>query len=227
MTLRTKLMTSAGALLLSSGLAAAAPAVVASSVNLRTGPGTQYDVIGAMPSGATVDVLGCGPAWCRVAFNGTLGFASRGYLNVGVAAVGPGYPGEGAAVGPVYPGEGYAVPPDYRPVGEGYVTTGYGADDFGTPISPGYGDTAYGGYRGEREEETTVRGPRVGEETQGANVRGAERPGNQYMRANTQSPGARVGANANRKTRETTGAGSRSGNRENRRPNSVGAGPQY
>jgi uncharacterized protein YraI len=43
------LMTSAVVLALTTGFAAAAPAMVESSVNLRSGPEIGYEVIGALP----------------------------------------------------------------------------------------------------------------------------------------------------------------------------------
>ena len=95
MTLRTMklLMTGAGLLALPTGLARAAPAVVQDGVNLRSGPGTGYEVITAMPAGATVDVMGCQGGWCQVAFSGTTGFASRSYLGLaGPVASEPAYP---------------------------------------------------------------------------------------------------------------------------------------
>jgi uncharacterized protein YraI len=137
MTLMSKMMAGAGVLALSNGVAAAAPAVVQNDLNLRAGPGTDYAVIAAMPAGSRVDVMGCEASWCRVAFGGTAGFASRAYLGLGA--------GVAAASGPSYAyGPGYGYDEDtyayggYRP---GY-TYGY------------YGDTAfgrsYGSYGGER-----------------------------------------------------------------------------
>jgi uncharacterized protein YraI len=132
MRLMSTLMTGAGLLALSTGFAAAAPAVVQQDLNLRAGPGIDYDVIAAMPSGATVDVMGCEAGWCRVAFGGTTGFASRGYLGLGGGvAVGPAYGGyevgytsgayapaygydEGVAYGGYSPGYGYYGAPAYR-----------------------------------------------------------------------------------------------------------------
>jgi hypothetical protein len=75
------------ALLLSAGVAAAAPAVVRADLNLRSGPGTGYAVVETIPGGATVDVLGCGGSWCRVAYGGETGYARRSYLGLGEAAV--------------------------------------------------------------------------------------------------------------------------------------------
>jgi uncharacterized protein YraI len=73
----------AGLLIASAGAAAAAPAAVTGDLNLRSGPGTGYAVVGTMPAGATVDVRDCNGAWCRVAWGNAVGFASRSYLDVG------------------------------------------------------------------------------------------------------------------------------------------------
>jgi Bacterial SH3 domain len=139
MTLMGKLMTGAGVLALSTGFAAAAPAVVQNDLNLRAGPGTDYEVIAAMPAGTTVNVMGCQASWCQVAFGGTTGFASRAYLGLGGATVGAApIRGEGYAYGGYGPGYGYDE--------DSYAYGGYG---------PGYyrGSTyggSYGYYEGER-----------------------------------------------------------------------------
>ncbi len=112
----------AGAFLLSGGLAAAA--TVTNDLNLRSGPGTGYRVVGTMPAGAYVDVLGCSGGWCRVNWGGAVGYASASYLAGGR---GPAY-----AAAPVY------VPPP--PV----VSFGFG---FGN--GPRWHDgPRYYGYRG-------------------------------------------------------------------------------
>ncbi len=86
--MQIKQLALAGALLLgSAGLAAAAPALVTADLNLRSGPGTNYGVVNVLPGGATVDVLDCAGSWCRVAWGGVEGFASRSYLGLG----GPAY----------------------------------------------------------------------------------------------------------------------------------------
>src|SRR5438045_2089194 len=94
MTLKTKLLSAGSALLLSAGAATAAPATAESAVNMRSGPGTQYEVVATIPGGATVDVAGCTGSWCQVSFNGESGFANRSYLSVAEGApvaVAPGY----------------------------------------------------------------------------------------------------------------------------------------
>ena len=50
------------------------------NVNLRTGPGTEYDRVATLASGLRVDVLKCQPDWCRVAGKGIRGWVSAGYL---------------------------------------------------------------------------------------------------------------------------------------------------
>lgn len=69
------------ALLCSAGMAAAYPATVTTSLNLRSGPGAGYGVLATMPPGAVVDVRNClGNGWCRLAFAGAVGYASGNYL---------------------------------------------------------------------------------------------------------------------------------------------------
>lgn len=101
----------AGLLLVSASAALAAPALVTGDVNLRTGPGTNFGVITVLPGGATVNVLGCGGGWCRIAWRDGNGYASSSYLDLGG---GPVY----AAPPPAY----YAPPP--------VITFGFG---FGGP----------------------------------------------------------------------------------------------
>lgn len=68
--------------LLSATAAQAANAIVTTNLNLRTGPGTQYPVLGSIPNGSRVDVSGCtsGYGWCQVDYNGRFGWASSRYL---------------------------------------------------------------------------------------------------------------------------------------------------
>lgn len=91
MRLRT-LALAAGVLMVSAGGASAT--VVTNDLNLRSGPGTGYQVVDTMPAGARVNVLSCTGSWCRVDWRGEVGFASSSYLGRG----GPIY----AAAPPVY-----------------------------------------------------------------------------------------------------------------------------
>ena len=57
---------------------------------MRSGPGTQYPVVGSIPGGETVDVGSCTGSWCQVSFSGGTGYASRSYLAMGGGAPRPG-----------------------------------------------------------------------------------------------------------------------------------------
>jgi hypothetical protein len=114
MTLKTILLSAASALVLSAGAASAAPATAESAVNVRSGPGTQYEVIGTIPGGATVDVAGCTGSWCQVSFNGETGYANQNYLSVaegGPAVVAPGYAYDDTPYYDNYDDDGYAYGP--------------------------------------------------------------------------------------------------------------------
>jgi uncharacterized protein YraI len=72
-----------GGLLLMTGSALAeTSATAATELNIRSGPGPHFDVIGVIPADASVTLLGCGEdgQWCRVDHAGTLGWASGTYL---------------------------------------------------------------------------------------------------------------------------------------------------
>jgi uncharacterized protein YraI len=51
-------------------------------LNVRSGPGPQYPVIGAIPNRGSATVLGCiqGSLWCQVSYNGRQGWAYSQYL---------------------------------------------------------------------------------------------------------------------------------------------------
>jgi uncharacterized protein YraI len=51
-------------------------------LNIRSGPGPQYSVIGAIPDKGQATILGCiqGSLWCQVAYNGKQGWAYSQYL---------------------------------------------------------------------------------------------------------------------------------------------------
>jgi hypothetical protein len=109
----------ASILLGSTSLAAAALARVESDLNVRSGPGTEYRVVGVLPGGAPVDVGPCNGGWCRVNYRGISGFASASYLDF---ARGP-----AVAVAPTYEYDYY----DY-----GY---GPGFWDYGYAYGPSFG----------------------------------------------------------------------------------------
>jgi hypothetical protein len=124
MTFKTILLGAASAVVLSAGSANAALATAETSLNLRSGPGTQYRVVGTIAAGTTVDVGGCTGSWCRVSFSGGSGFANRSYLAMG---------GGGAAVA-VAPGYVYEDSPSYA---DDYYDYGYAyGPSFGFYVSP-------------------------------------------------------------------------------------------
>lgn len=69
-------------MLLFPGVAAAVPALVTGDLNIRTGPGTQYQRLGTIPNGNSVEVESCarGFNWCRVYWAGRTGWVSGSYL---------------------------------------------------------------------------------------------------------------------------------------------------
>ncbi|MFA6264723.1 MAG: SH3 domain-containing protein [Pseudolabrys sp.] len=119
----------AGALLLSAGVAAAATAET--DLNMRSGPGTSYRVINTIPAGGDVDVLGCSGAWCRVNWQGSVGYASASYLGGG----------GGYTAAPVY-----VAPPVVYGFGWGGPRW-YGHRGWGGGYRGGYRGGWHGGYR--------------------------------------------------------------------------------
>ncbi len=99
---------------------------VNTNVNLRRGPGTNYNVITLIPAGAAVVLGDCNGAWCQVTYQGQDGYVIATSLGQG----GPPPPRSAAA--------GYPPPPGYPP-------------DYPAPVyvapSPYYGPYYYYGYR--------------------------------------------------------------------------------
>ncbi|CAA0098885.1 Uncharacterised protein [Starkeya nomas] len=145
MSLVKSLALAAGLLVAGSVMSAASAAVVTGNVNVRSGPGTNYRVIGSLPAGARVDVGGCRGNWCRVAGGwvsasflsggGTSVVVSPDYSGVDDVALGVGAFALGAAVGSAWDG------------GWGYYGPGWG---YGGPWwGPRYGYWRGGpGWRG-------------------------------------------------------------------------------
>ncbi|MDQ2080013.1 SH3 domain-containing protein [Xanthobacteraceae bacterium Astr-EGSB] len=158
-----KFLLSIGLIALSATAAAAAPAVVRSDLNLRGGPGTHYAVIGSLPGGATVDVGGCSGNWCTVAYGGQQGYASRSYLDMGVAA--------GALVPVPGPSYGY-VDPDYYDDDDYYGPGYYG---YGPSVTLGFGYRSGRGY--DHGRRWGHRGPSHWGRGRGGNQIGARPPG--------------------------------------------------
>jgi uncharacterized protein YraI len=119
---RTKLaLLVAASLALSAARAAADPVLATSDVNLRSGPGTQYPLVGRIPGGSTVEAVNCNVGWCEAQFNGRAGYVNQSYLDFGGDAQAapvqvrpyPGGPPPGAI--PVAPPGSYPPPAGYYP----------------------------------------------------------------------------------------------------------------
>lgn len=70
------------ALVLPAGVAAAKPAYVPASLNLRAAPGTGNDVVARIPGGSLVDVGDCTENWCTVTWQDKQGFSIRSGLDL-------------------------------------------------------------------------------------------------------------------------------------------------
>jgi uncharacterized protein YraI len=69
--------------LMGSALAAAAPALVLTNLNMRQGPGTNFGIITTIPGGSTVEVTGCTGEWCNVVWGAMGGYAVARNLDLG------------------------------------------------------------------------------------------------------------------------------------------------
>ena len=120
--LRTSIGIAACVLL--SGTAMAEPAYVVSTVNLRSGAGTNNEAVAKIPAGSLVDAANCSE-WCEVEWQGKKGFAIATALDRSgrvppprrAGPVGPGAPmGRGYTMGeyePIDPPVAYGPPPPY------------------------------------------------------------------------------------------------------------------
>jgi hypothetical protein len=94
-------------------------ASVTATVNLRSGPGTDSEVITTIPAGSTVGITSCSGEWCAVTWNGRSGYAIARNLGDGAPrqarpyGVQPGYAGSYELEPPpvVYGAPGYYAPP--------------------------------------------------------------------------------------------------------------------
>lgn len=62
--------------------AAAKPAYVASTVNLRAAPGTTSEIVAKIPGGSLIDADNCSEGWCAVTFQDKSGFAIESALDL-------------------------------------------------------------------------------------------------------------------------------------------------
>ena len=102
-------------------------AVVTAKVNLRSGPGTDSEVVTTIPAGSTVHVADCGE-WCAVTWNGHRGYAIARNLGPGALRQAGAYPGQ----------PGYADDYELEP------PVVYGAPGYYAPPAVVYGPAYYG-----------------------------------------------------------------------------------
>ncbi|MFZ2100192.1 MAG: DUF1236 domain-containing protein [Oricola sp.] len=78
----------AGGLLTSTSAVAQFGATATVDLNIRSGPGPQYEVIGTIDGGDTATVEGClqNSKWCQVSYNGATGWSYSDYLAGGFGA---------------------------------------------------------------------------------------------------------------------------------------------
>ncbi|WP_202911173.1 SH3 domain-containing protein [Ancylobacter sp. TS-1] len=136
MKLLKSLTLAAGLLIAGAAMNAAAAAVVTSNVNIRSGPGTGYRVIGSLPAGARVNVGRCSGNWCRVAG----GWVSAGFLSGGGTSVvvNPNYYANDVALGVGAFALGAAVGSTWGPGwgGGGWYGPGWGGGWYGPGWRP-------------------------------------------------------------------------------------------
>lgn len=106
----------------------AAPGVATASVNLRSGPGTNYQVLGQLSRGQTVEVIDCATSWCQIQVQGRTGYVSRSYI----AAGGGGGNGFGNGNPPPVIGGGGGTP-----TGKPSISFGFGINSNGPSLQVG------------------------------------------------------------------------------------------
>lgn len=129
--------------LLTAAPAGAEPAYVMSTVNLRSGAGTNTEIIGKIPGGSRIDASNCSE-WCEVEWQGKKGFAIATALDRSGRAPAPRTAARRA--GPP-PGAAIVEEDDDVPVGPPapyYYGYGYRPYYYGYRGYYGYG---YRGYR--------------------------------------------------------------------------------
>ncbi len=85
--IKTGLIATTALALAASPALAAMTATATTDLNLRAGPGPQYEVVGVIDGEDSVEMAGCteAGAWCEVAYDGTTGWAYSAYLTAPIA----------------------------------------------------------------------------------------------------------------------------------------------
>jgi uncharacterized protein YraI len=78
---KIKILLAGAALSLLPAAATAEPALVVTDLNMRASPSTQYSILDVIPGGAIINARFCiSNGWCRVSYDGRLGWVSGRYL---------------------------------------------------------------------------------------------------------------------------------------------------
>lgn len=91
---KTFISLSAATLLIAGSATAETWAAASTDLNLRSGPGPMYSILGVIPATGMVSVQGClaEATWCQVTSGETMGWAAGRYLNASVALTTPNSP---------------------------------------------------------------------------------------------------------------------------------------
>ena len=73
----------AAALMLSGSAYAQSTVTAATDLNIRSGPGSHYPVVGMIDVNGRADLRGCNGNWCQVSYRGAEGWAYGRYLSDG------------------------------------------------------------------------------------------------------------------------------------------------
>lgn len=158
----------AAALVLSAGAALAVEAQAAGSANVRSGPGTSYQVVDSLSSGEIVDVVECNSSntWCRIEHSGPDGWVSRSLLEAAEDNGNGGGPNVEFGMNIPLPGggfitfgtPGYEPPPTPGPAKQVcvYDLPNYGGASICAPA--GTSATAVGGFWNDRVTSLRVFG---------------------------------------------------------------------
>jgi uncharacterized protein YgiM (DUF1202 family) len=115
-------------------------AFATANVNLRSGPGTDSEVIATIPGGSRVQIASCDGEWCAVTWNGRSGYAIARNLGAAPRQARAYRPQPGYAEGPPGYEDGppvvYGAPRYYGPPAVVYGPGYYG---YGGYYGPGYG----------------------------------------------------------------------------------------
>jgi uncharacterized protein YraI len=82
-----RLLLSGGIVALSTGWAAAAPAVVLDFLYLRSGPGFNFRAVDVIPPGGLLNARNCSVGWCQVNINGVIGYVDARYLDFSAPSI--------------------------------------------------------------------------------------------------------------------------------------------